>query len=117
MHTHTDVFQHEYLFGWTAHEGDVYNIQFSSDETSVYSMGRDKKFCQWSVIRSGEKLTNFKIHEDACQPAASWMYSGGGGGIQHYYPSMPRGNLFAFENEDRFVLTCAPQEAIIYQVS
>lgn len=108
-----DVFQKECLCGWGAHEGEVFNVQFSSDETSVYSMGRDKKFCQWSIIQSGKKVTEFQIHESACQPAVGWAQTPGG----QYYPNTPRGNLFAFESEDKFVLTCAPQQALIYQVS
>ena len=51
-----DVFQQECLFGWLAHQGEVHNVQFSSDETSVYSMGSDGAFCQWSINRSGEKV-------------------------------------------------------------
>ena len=51
-----DVFQEECLFGWMGHEWEVYNVQFSSDETSVYSMGMDGKFSQWSVMKSGEKV-------------------------------------------------------------
>jgi len=112
LHT-ADVFQNECFCGWKAHNGEVFNVQFSSDETSVYSMGRDKKFCQWSVIQSGEKMNEFKIHEAACQPAVGWSQTAGG----QYYPSTPRGNLFAFESEDKYVLTCAPQQALIYQVS
>lgn len=104
-----DVFQEECLFGWMGHEWEVYNVQFSSDETSVYSMGMDGKFSQWSVMKSGEKVTEFDVHEDACRP---WSQGSG-----PYYPSTPRGNLFAFESEDKFVLTCAPQQAIVYQVS
>ena len=40
------------------HEGEVYNVQFSSDETSVYTMGKDGKFSQWSVMKSGEKVSH-----------------------------------------------------------
>ena len=108
-----DVFQKECLCGWKAHEGEVFNVQFSSDETTVYSMGRDKKFCQWSIIQSGKKVTEFQIHESACQPAVGWAQTPGG----QYYPNTPRGNLFAFESEDKFVLTCSPQQALIYQVN
>ena len=41
---------------WMAHTGEVYNAQFSSDETSVYSMGSDGAFCQWSINQSGRKV-------------------------------------------------------------
>lgn len=108
--TFLDVSQEEYLFGWRAHEySDVFNVQFSSDETSVYSMGCDNRFCQWSVNRTGDILSEFKVHENACSPTAGKMKG-------EYYPSTPRGNIFAFEDEDKFVLTCASDQAIIYQV-
>ncbi len=103
-----DVSQSECLCGWNAHEGEVFNVQFSSDETSVYSMGKDNKFCQWSMNRSGEKMTEFDIHQGACYPT---------GGVKgEYFPNIPRGNLFAFESEDKFVLTSGPTEALVYQV-
>ena len=105
----SDVAQNESLCGWNAHDGEVFNVQFSSDETSVYSMGRDNKFCQWSINRSGQKVTEFNVHEKACEPT--------GGSVRgEYFPNTPRGNLFAFESEDKYVLTCSPKEAIVYQV-
>ena len=54
-----DVFQQECLCAWRAHSGEVFNVQFSSDETSVYSMGSDSAFCQWSIIQSGAKVQNY----------------------------------------------------------
>lgn len=51
---------------------------------------------------------DFKIHDGACHPTE--------GGLKgEYYPCTPQGNLFAFESEDKFVLTCAPDQAIVYQ--
>ncbi len=111
-----DVGQEECLFSWKAHEGNVYNIQFSSDETCVYSMGEDNRFSQWNIMKSGTKMVDFKVHDSACQPAAGWVQGVRGGERQRYYPSVPRGNLFAFESEDKFVLTCSPQLAVVYQV-
>ena len=105
-----DVSQEEYLFGWRAHDySDVFNIQFSADETSVYSMGCDNRFCQWSMNRAGDMIVEFNIHENACQPTEGKLKN-------EYYPSTPQGNLFAFGNEDKFVLTCAPDQGIVYQV-
>lgn len=106
----SDVFQQECLCGWKAHVGEVFNVQFSSDETSVYSIGRDNNFCKWGINRSGEKIVEFKIHQQASNPTEGRLKG-------EYYPEVPRGNLFAFENEDKYVLTCGPQEAIVYQVS
>ena len=102
--------QQEYLYGWRAHEySDVFNVQFSSDETSVYSMGCDHRFCQWSIHRTGDKLVEFKVHEKACVPTEGQLKG-------EYYPTIPHGNLFAFDDEDKYVLTCAPDQAIVYQV-
>lgn len=105
-----DVVQEECLFGWTAHNGQVYNLQFSSDENTVFSIGDDGKFCQWSTLRSTEQVASYPIHMEACNPAANWSGA-------FSYPSVPRGSLFAFESEDKYVLTCSLQEAIIYQVN
>lgn len=57
-------------------------------------------------------MAQFAVDESACNPAQGWSQLPGG----QYYPTIPRGNLFAFESEDHFVLTCAQQQAIIYKV-
>jgi hypothetical protein len=57
-------------------------------------------------------MAQFAVDKSACHPARGWSQVPG----RQYYPSTPRGNLFAFESEDRFVLTCAQQQAIIYEV-
>lgn len=102
-----DVQQGECLCGWTAHHGEVLNVQFSSDETSVYSLGQDNNFCQWSTLRSTEKLAHYSIHENASKPTSGW---------DGYFPTTPPGNLFAFESDDKYVLTCSPSGSIFYQV-
>lgn len=102
--------QQEYLFGWRAHDySDVFNVQFSSDETSVYSMGCDQRFCQWSINKTGDMLAQYRVHDHACTPTEGQLKG-------EYFPSTPQGNLFAFEDEDKYVLTCAPDQAIVYQV-
>ena len=103
-----DVQQGECLCGWTAHHGEVLNVQFSSDETSVYSLGQDNNFCQWSTLRSTEKLAHYNIHENASKPTSGW---------DGYFPTTPPGNLFAFESDDKYVLTCSPSGSIFYQVT
>ena len=57
-------------------------------------------------------MAQFAVDESACNPARGWSQMQGG----QYYPSTPRGDLFAFESEDHFVLTCAQQQGIIYEV-
>ena len=102
-----DVVQGECLCGWTAHHGEVLNVQFSSDETSVYSLGQDNNFCQWSTLRSTEKIAQFDIHQNASSPTSGW--DGG------YFPTTAPGSLFAFESDDKYVLTCSPSEGVLYQ--
>ena len=78
----------------------------------MYSMGGDGKFCQWSTLRTTERIAEFAIHKDATQPTRQWVESHSG-----YFPSTPPGNLFAFESEDKYVLTCSPDKGVIYQVT
>lgn len=46
---------------WQAHDCEVLSVQFSFDETSVYSLGADGKLAQWSVHRIGTKLSEVQI--------------------------------------------------------
>ena len=108
-----DVGQAECICLWEAHKGGVYNIKFSSDENTVYSMGQDGRFCQWSTLRTTQKVADFHIHPEATFPAASWIKAS----MANFFPATPRGNLSAFESDDKFVLTCSPKEAIIYEVN
>ena len=98
------------LFTVKAHNLDVMDVQFSWDETSIYSVGRDGKFCCWSIYQSGQKMAEYGGSSPLTWPPDSW----------HTFPDAPVGRLFAFGkfgSEDKYVLTCAPQEAAIYQVS
>lgn len=38
-----DMRSFDCLNGWLAHEGEICSLQFSADETTVYSMGTDGK--------------------------------------------------------------------------
>lgn len=38
-----DMRSFDCLNGWLAHEGEICSMQFSADETAVYSMGTDGK--------------------------------------------------------------------------
>jgi len=31
------------IMGWNAHDAEVLSVQFSDDETSIFSMGKDNK--------------------------------------------------------------------------
>ena len=106
-----DVVHQECVCGWTAHDGEVFDLQFSSDENTVFSIGSDGKFAQWSTLRTSEQVASYPIHPEACNPALNWS-----GSATNYYPSVPRGNLFAFESEDKYILTCSHHGAIIYKV-
>ncbi|XP_071476056.1 WD repeat-containing protein 91-like [Diadema antillarum] len=105
-----DIQRRECLLSWRAHKGQVYAAQFSPDETSVYSMGSDGKFAQWSINKVGEKLKELSIHDGATGP---FVVSGFGGYRQQ---QNPRGKLFAFDTSGKYVLTCAPHGGVIYKL-
>ncbi len=62
------------IMGWNAHEGEVLSVQFSYDETCVYSLGSDGKvilqktiysnaqtqICKWSIHRIGEVVESYE---------------------------------------------------------
>lgn len=39
----SDMQQHECAMSWKAHDGEVYSVEFSYDENTVYSIGEDGK--------------------------------------------------------------------------
>lgn len=39
----SDMQQHECAMSWRAHCGEVYSVEFSYDENTVYSIGEDGK--------------------------------------------------------------------------
>lgn len=52
----SDMQQHECAMSWKAHFGEVYSVEFSCDENTVYSIGEDGKVgassAEWWLGRS-----------------------------------------------------------------
>ncbi|XP_035673814.1 WD repeat-containing protein 91-like isoform X1 [Branchiostoma floridae] len=105
-----DMQRYDCLMSWQAHSGEVYSVQFSCDETSIFSMGADGKFLEWSVHRVGSKLADLPVHDGATGP---FVVSGYGGYKQ---VQAPGGKLFAFDAEGNYVLTCTGNGGIIYKL-
>lgn len=48
--------QYESAMSWKAHDGEVYSVEFSYDENTVFSVGEDGKVCMlgknpfWRII-------------------------------------------------------------------
>lgn len=40
-----DMQQYESAMSWKAHDGEVYSVEFSNDENTVFSIGEDGKVC------------------------------------------------------------------------
>ena len=45
------------IMEWPAHQSEVVSVQFSFDETSVFSLAADGELRQWSLHRYGEQVT------------------------------------------------------------
>ncbi|XP_071946900.1 WD repeat-containing protein 91-like [Antedon mediterranea] len=105
-----DMQRYESLLSWKAHSGQVFSAQFSPDENSVYSMGEDGKFCQWSIQQVGQKINELPIHNGATGP---FVVSGYGGYKQE---QIPCGKLFAFDPSGGHVMTCAMNGSLVYKV-
>ncbi|KAL5021151.1 hypothetical protein ScPMuIL_000306 [Solemya velum] len=104
-----DMQQHKCISSWQAHDGQVICVQFSSDETSCFSMGSDGKFLQWSVHRTGRLLQELPIHDGASLPFLTSSPLGG--------KELPKGKLFAFDSESQYLLTCDRDKSIVYQMT
>ncbi|CAH1783824.1 unnamed protein product [Owenia fusiformis] len=105
-----DVTKCECIADWEAHEGEVYSVQFSSDENSCYSMGNDGKFIEWSMNITGRKVEELNIHPGATGPFELPAYGG------YKQVQTPKGKLFAFDSEGQYVLTCQQNGGLIYKM-
>uniref|UniRef100_A0A8C3FE81 WD repeat-containing protein 91 n=1 Tax=Chrysemys picta bellii TaxID=8478 RepID=A0A8C3FE81_CHRPI len=106
-----DMQQHECALSWTAHDGEVYSVEFSYDENTVYSIGEDGKFIQWNIHKSGSKVSEYVLPMDATGPFVLSGYSG------YKQVQVPRGRLFAFDAEGNYMLTCSSTGGIIYKLN
>uniref|UniRef100_A0A2R8M6S8 WD repeat-containing protein 91 n=1 Tax=Callithrix jacchus TaxID=9483 RepID=A0A2R8M6S8_CALJA len=106
-----DMQQHECAMSWRAHYGEVYSVEFSYDENTVYSIGEDGKFIQWNIHKSGLKVSEYSLPSDATGPFVLSGYSG------YKQVQVPRGRLFAFDSEGNYMLTCSATGGVIYKLS
>lgn len=110
-----DMRSFDCLNGWQAHEGEVCSMQFSADETTVYSMGTDGKFFQWSVHRMGQRIADLEVQEGVV-----WCETEGTGHLlsRSKYMSSPSsyGRMFAFDAEGQYLLTCGTESGAVHKV-
>ncbi|KAI6079327.1 WD repeat-containing protein 91 [Aix galericulata] len=106
-----DMQQHECAMSWKAHEGEVYSVEFSYDENTVYSIGEDGKFIQWNIHKSGLKVSEYDLPSEATGPFVLSGYSG------YKQVQFPRGRLFAFDSEGNYMLTCSATGGVIFKLN
>ncbi|GAB0176628.1 WD repeat-containing protein 91 [Grus japonensis] len=104
-----DMQQHECAMSWKAHDGEVYSVEFSYDENTVYSIGEDGKFIQWNIHKSGLKVSEYDLPSEATGPFVLSGYSG------YKQVQFPRGRLFAFDSEGNYMLTCSSTGGVIFK--
>eukprot|EP00795_Rhopilema_esculentum_P012522 gene12522-3207_t len=98
------------LVGWHAHSSDVLDVQFSVDETSLYSLGADGKLCLWDVHKVSFKTAEFSLHDSSTGLNAL----SDDGGIKQRAESRPGGRLFAFDTDGKHMITCASNGALVF---
>ncbi|KAM6975501.1 WD repeat-containing protein 91 [Tautogolabrus adspersus] len=106
-----DMQRYESAMSWRAHDGEVYSVEFSYDENTVFSIGEDGKFIQWNIHRCGVKQSEQVLSQDATGPFVLSGYSG------YKQVQVPRGRLFAFDSEGQHVLTCSSSGGLIYRLT
>ncbi|XP_062289956.1 WD repeat-containing protein 91 [Scomber scombrus] len=106
-----DMQRYESVMSWRAHDGEVYSVEFSYDENTVFSIGEDGKFIQWNIHRCGVKQSEQALPQDATGPFVLSGYSG------YRQVQVPRGRLFAFDSEGQHILTCSSSGGLIYRLT
>ncbi|XP_049648461.1 WD repeat-containing protein 91 isoform X3 [Accipiter gentilis] len=106
-----DMQQHECAMSWKAHDGEVYSVEFSYDENTVYTIGEDGKFIQWNIHKSGLKVSEYDLPSEATGPFVLSGYSG------YKQVQFPRGRLFAFDSEGNYMLTCSSTGGVIFKLN
>ncbi|KAM6902231.1 WD repeat-containing protein 91 [Xenentodon cancila] len=106
-----DMQRYESAMSWRAHDGEVYSVEFSYDENTVFSIGEDGMFIQWNIHRCGVKQSEHILPQDATGPFVLSGYSG------YKQVQVPRGRLFAFDSEGQHILTCSSTGGLIYRVT
>lgn len=53
--------QQQSIWTWKAHDGEVTNVHFSENETSVLTCGSDGKLIEWSIHNTGKILNQIQI--------------------------------------------------------
>ncbi|XP_031731589.1 WD repeat-containing protein 91 [Anarrhichthys ocellatus] len=106
-----DMQRYESAMSWRAHDGEVYSVEFSYDENTVFSIGEDGKFIQWNIHRCGVKQSEQVLPQDATGPFILSGYSG------YKQVQVPRGRLFAFDSEGQHILTCSSNGGLIYRLT
>lgn len=106
-----DMQRYDCAMSWRAHDGEVYSVEFSYDENTVFSIGEDGKFIQWNIHRCGVRQSEQALPQEATGPFVLSGYSG------YKQVQTPRGRLFAFDSEGQHVLTCSSSGGIIHRLS
>uniref|UniRef100_A0A3B3ZJ28 WD repeat-containing protein 91 n=1 Tax=Periophthalmus magnuspinnatus TaxID=409849 RepID=A0A3B3ZJ28_9GOBI len=106
-----DMQRYDCAMSWRAHDGEVYSVEFSYDENTVFSIGEDGKFIQWNIHRCGVQQSEQVLPQDATGPFILSGYSG------YKQVQVPRGRLFAFDSEGQHVLTCSNTGGLIHRLS
>ncbi|KAF3702373.1 WD repeat-containing protein 91 [Channa argus] len=106
-----DMQRYESAMSWRAHDGEVYSVEFSYDENTVFSIGEDGKFIQWNIHRCGVRQSEQLLPQEATGPFVLSGYSG------YKQVQVPRGRLFAFDSEGQHVLTCSSSGGLIYRLT
>lgn len=105
-----DTRSYDCLMNWSAHTGQVNSVQFSVDETSVFSLGRDNQFLQWSLrSKMGLKTASIVAHDGMSGPRDHTVMTS-----SKAKPAL-FSRLFTFDCKGEHLLTCAPTSGIIYK--
>ena len=104
-------------FGWKAHFGKVYEVQFgSADEEKVYSLGEDGMFFLWDTSRTSAPLRVIRFDNLQLPPQLSWMQKLRVANVHISHPAPGKNKLFGFCFAYKYLLISSVEGKVVYEV-
>ncbi|XP_065182908.1 WD repeat-containing protein 91-like [Sycon ciliatum] len=104
-----DINTGDCLVGWHAHMGQVYSIGFHRDENSLFSLGHDGKFNQWSIRQVAQKINEIPLDTSVIGGLQMAISAGP-------FTYSPYNSLFRLDDDGDHILTSTANQGSIFQL-
>jgi len=108
------------ITGWQAHRAEVRDVRFSTDETSIYSMGADEKIYQWDIQNIGKVVREYSFespHAPSGLSSPPSVLSNNAASSGNFSNILSRNSKMAFDPEgSHFIVGSKNNYALLYKI-